>query len=290
MFEGLQRVGSALFGKRLETFVDGFVGLRTELSHSGLQIDLTEYVYALAAAMLIAGIAVFPAVLFVFLVVGELTAVTAVVSLVAAILASAIVGLSFWLYPSTIATRAVKEIDRMLPIALGHMVVIAQSGAKPVTMFGMLSKLEEIGLISEEAERIVRDVKTLGVDVREVLRGAANRTASPAWRAVLTGIESTITTSGNMISFLREHEATALSEQRRRLSIFGSSLVGLEMVSSLSVIVTLATIGGAALISVNATPAFNARLATLQLALIGTALTIVWVALIIAARRRTAVL
>ncbi|MBU0953535.1 MAG: type II secretion system F family protein [Nanoarchaeota archaeon] len=122
--------------------------------------------------------------------------------------------LFFILYPIQRANTIRRQIENDLPFATTHMSAIVSSGIPPEFMFGLLANYKEYGIISRQAELIVRNMKTFGMSSISAINNIAKRTPSPEFRQLLTGISATIEKGGNLTDYLRQMADTALFDYR----------------------------------------------------------------------------
>jgi flagellar protein FlaJ len=105
------------------------------------------------------------------------------------------------------------------------MSTLAGTGTSLPELFRILgTEGEEYGEISNEAEKISRDIETFGMDVSEALEKAANRTPSKDFKELLWGLNHTMTSGGSMRSFLHERSETLMNDYQRRVESFAEQL------------------------------------------------------------------
>jgi len=141
---------------------------------------------------------------------------------------SSLIGLGiliiFHSYPYQVLTSKKTSIDSNLPFALNHMSAIAASGVPPATMFRLLSGVKEYGQVSEEANLIVRNMETFGMDMITAVKQVADRTPSQRLREFLYSVISTIETGGDLRRFLKGITQEALFEYRLKRERYLSTL------------------------------------------------------------------
>ncbi len=203
-------------------YIEYFEGLRPQLSKADIEISLPEYVSMIAFT----AITVF--VFGVFLL-GTFMGITAGISgFIFAIVLSIIfsVGSSFlfYLYPSIVMKDRATKMRDTLPFATMYMATLAGTGTSISELFSNLSKTEEYGEISKEAQKINRDIETFGMDVTEALQRAAERTPSKDFKDLLWGINHTMTSGGSLRTFLHERSDTLMKDYQRRVKAFSEQL------------------------------------------------------------------
>lgn len=132
--------------------------------------------------------------------------------------------ISFYAYPKIVIGQRRSDIKNNLPFATMYLSTIAGTGTPPAALFQLLGDFEEYGEVSREAEKISRDITTFGADATQAIRGAAQRTPSEEFKELLWGINSIITTGGDLRSYLQEKSDAFMREYRRRLEEFTDTL------------------------------------------------------------------
>ncbi|RLF51079.1 MAG: hypothetical protein DRN19_03420 [Thermoplasmata archaeon] len=132
--------------------------------------------------------------------------------------------ISLMCYPSSRATRRSKNIDQNLPYALGFIAAMASAGVPPHEIFVSLSKQKAYGEIRNEAIRIAKDIKLLGLDMISALKRAAEKTPSARFRDFLQGAIITVATGGSLKSYFMEKAEQYMRENRIEQKRFLDSL------------------------------------------------------------------
>ncbi len=130
----------------------------------------------------------------------------------------------FYIYPSMEVSRRRTNIDNNLPFATMYLSTIAGTGTPSAALFQLLGSFDEYGEVSRESQKIARDVYNFGAGTTQALRGAAQRTPSDKFRELLWGINSIITTGGDLRSYLREKSEAYMADYRRSLDKFTDTL------------------------------------------------------------------
>ena len=131
---------------------------------------------------------------------------------------------SLMYYPSSRAVRRSKNIDQNLPYALGFIAAMASAGVPPHEIFVSLSKQKAYGEIRNEAIRIAKDIKLLGLDMISALKRAAEKTPSARFRDFLQGAIITVATGGSLKSYFMEKAEQYMRENRIEQKRFLDSL------------------------------------------------------------------
>ncbi len=212
------------FKGSLEPYVPYFENIKNDLVRSNLNVSLTEYVYVTFFALLLVFAIEFPIIVIITSLVFKTAALAFLFSLTVTIFLLLGVFFMFYTYPSVVSNRRKKNIEDALPFATTYMATVASSGSSPITMFKVLSQFKEYGEISKESEKIVRDIEAFGMDLIGSIRKTAARTPSPDLKELLWGLDTVISTGGNLSDYLHDKSRLFLQENRRRLEQFSQTL------------------------------------------------------------------
>lgn len=234
------------FATRIEAY---FSDIGQDLILADIGMTLHEY---LSVALLTSAL-VFAAVTPVIsMIVGFMTGTLAgivsglIMGLFAGLFLAVGVFMGFYFYPSIMVGERRSDIDNNLPFATMYLSTIAGTGTPPAAIFDLLGDFDEYGEVSEEARNISRDIYTFGAGTTEALRGAAQRTPSEKFKNLLWGINSILTTGGDLRAYLREKSETFMSDYRRSLDEFTDTLSLL-----VEVYITLVIVGSVFLIIIS---------------------------------------
>ena len=227
--ETVEGMANALFGPTVDKNGEYFDDLRENLKRADMDVLFRTYVskiFLFTFATLIIGSIMGTT----YSLIEALPITTAVRYSVGIPIALALLVFGvMYLYPSQVARSRQKNIEENLPFAMNHLSAIATSGVPPSSMFELLSKFEEYGDISEEAEKVTRRVNAFGEDISTALREVADHSPSEEWDEIIYGILSTIESGGNLESFLKEKADEQLFEYQierekeiERLSTYAS--------------------------------------------------------------------
>jgi flagellar protein FlaJ len=132
--------------------------------------------------------------------------------------------IGFYTYPKVQVGQRRSDIQNNLPFATMYLSTIAGTGTPPAALFDLLGQFEEYGEVSREAEKISRDIQTFGADATHAIRGAAQRTPSDEFQELLWGMNSIITTGGDLREYLQQKAKSYMQDYRRRLDKFTDTL------------------------------------------------------------------
>ncbi|MDY6766161.1 MAG: type II secretion system F family protein, partial [Candidatus Nanohaloarchaea archaeon] len=154
--------------------------------------------------------------------------------------------MAFYLYPTVRVGERRSNIDNNLPFATMYLSTIAGTGTPPAAIFDLLGDFDEYGEVSEEARNISRDIYTFGAGTTEALRSAAQRTPSDKFKELLWGVNSILTTGGDLRAYLREKSEAFMADYRRSLDEFTDTLSLL-----VEMYITLVIVGSVFLITIS---------------------------------------
>lgn len=199
-----------------------FEDLRPQLTKSGIQISLPEYISMIFFS---AGAAFLVSLIFFSLILGLSMGISGVImALVIAILSGVGGFMGFYIYPVILISSRSSKIRDTLPFATMYLSTLAGTGTSLPDIFHNLSEVEEYGEVSKEAEKIRRDIETFGMDVGEALKRAAERTPSKDFQELMWGMNHVLTTGGSLREFLRQRADTLMNDYQRRVEEFADQL------------------------------------------------------------------
>jgi len=146
-------------------------------------------------------------------------------------------------YPHQSALSRSRSISTNLPFAIAHMGAIAASGVQPSAIFKLISEFKEYDALSEEMEKITRNIEFFGLDPMTAIREVAKRTPSEKFRQLLLGIVSTIESGGDLKIYLKNAGEQSLFAWRMKrekylhqLSAYAEFYTGLLIAAPLFII------------------------------------------------------
>ncbi|MDD5416709.1 MAG: type II secretion system F family protein [Candidatus Aenigmarchaeota archaeon] len=224
MWNKFKELSFKFFGRSLEPYVSYFESIKGDLQHANIPLSITEYVYSMFFILLLTFVVEFPLIVIITTILMKSLWMAFLLSITVTILIELGMFFMFYTYPSYTANTRRKNIEASLSFATTYMSTIASSGAPPSTMFKVLSQFKEYGEISREAEKINRDVEAFGMDLTTAIRKTAGRTPSAELKELLWGLDTILTTGGNVGDFLHEKSKSFMSEYRRRLEQYSETL------------------------------------------------------------------
>ena len=130
----------------------------------------------------------------------------------------------FYVYPSTVKSKIAENIDNLLPFATSYMSAIAAGKTQPIFLFKSIADFGEYNEISKAAKTIVRNVEMFGMNFSEAVKREALRTPSKNFRELLWGINTTLSSGGDLRSFLKEKTDELMAEYRRTIKRYSQRL------------------------------------------------------------------
>ncbi|MDY6777725.1 MAG: type II secretion system F family protein [Candidatus Nanohaloarchaea archaeon] len=210
-----------------EKLAPQFQDVKKDLQQADMDYSLLEYLsLALGSSLMVFVVMVPMTSLVIGLLVGGLSGIIAgmIFGLFVAMFISAAVFMGFYVYPSIQVSKRRSNINHNLPFAAMYLSTVAGTGTPPAAMFRLLGNFDEYGEVSTEAENIAEDIYTFGADLDEALKNAADRTPSDKFKELLYGINSVVTTGGDLRSYMQEKTSTYMDDYRRELDQFTSIL------------------------------------------------------------------
>jgi flagellar protein FlaJ len=223
-WKSLRDLSFKFFHHSLDPFVNLFESLKPDLLKADLGLTLLEYVYAMFFSILLFFIIEFPLVTIITSIILQDIILAVLFSFTLNIVIVLIVFFIFYTYPSMAAGKRKKDIETSLPFATTYMATVANSGAPPITMFKVISQFQEYGEVSKESEKIYRDVEAFGMDLVGAIRKTADRTPSEELKELLWGLDTVLTSGGNVSDFLHEKSRLFIAEYGRRLQQYSRTL------------------------------------------------------------------
>lgn len=214
-----------------------FKDIQEDLLESNIKYSIQEYFASMLMTLVLSTplIAVFTIALF--LLVNDLLISIIGGLIFYSLVAAGIIAL-FYLYPSQQASSINKRIENALHFAVIYMETLAGTGAPPHLLFRILGSFEEFSEISKLSRKISRDIEIFGMDPAEAISKAAEKTPSPNMKELLWGMKATITSGGDLKSYLSEKARGFTNDYRRSLEEFTQILAVL-----LEIYITIVIVG-----------------------------------------------
>lgn len=131
------------------------------------------------------------------------------------ILASPIItALLFYIYPLSEAKSLGAKINNELPFVTIHMSAIATSGVEPTNIFKIIIKGGEYKYTNIEFKKLMNLINFHGEDLVSALRKVASYSSSTKLKDLLNGLAITITSGGELATYLNKQAEGLLFEYR----------------------------------------------------------------------------
>lgn len=242
-----------LFGETVEKIKPYFLDVQDDIRKANMKYTLEEYI---SIAIFVTVVTFFLETISISFIFGLFfdPLISVMLSFLLSSAVSAGIFFLFYTFPSTVAKNRAIKIDKMLPFAASYLTAIASGQVSPLVIFKTLARFKEYGEITKEAENIVRDMEVFGMNFFNAIKRRAKMSPSSQWKDFLWGINTTITTGGDLQRFLMEKNRELMDEHKRRikkysqdLSLFMEIYLTLVIIGSIFFIVLtsiVATLGG----------------------------------------------
>ena len=118
----------------------------------------------------------------------------------------------YLIYPGYVASERKRKIDSALPAAASYMAAMASAGVTPDKVFLSMAK-QDLGLITEEASKIARDIELFNMDVVQAIEAAIKRSPSHKFGSFLEGIIGVFTSGGDLQIYLETMAANLMNDK-----------------------------------------------------------------------------
>ncbi len=217
----IDRLAYQYIGALLEEHLDRFADLKIQLEKANIRKSLRMY---LSIAIFWSGIAFIAALIALILIkILVMPSLPAVFIPLFAIIAGLSVIIYYLVYPSYIASERKRKIESQLPAAASYMAAMASAGVTPDKIFLSIAK-QDMGLITEEAAKIARDIELFNEDIVRALENAIKRSPSHKFATFLEGIIGVFTSGGDLQLYLETMSANLMQDKINEQRSFIESL------------------------------------------------------------------
>ncbi len=123
-------------------------------------------------------------------------------------------GFIFYYYPFSEGKNIGKKIDQELPFVTIHMSAIANSNIEPTNLFKIILKSKEYRYTNNEFKKLMNLINFNGLDLITALKKTAKTSPSSKLKNLLNGLTTTISSGGDLHSFLDKHSETLLFDYK----------------------------------------------------------------------------
>ena len=117
-------------------------------------------------------------------------------------------------YPSIEKKAIEKKINQELPFVTIHMAAIAGSNVEPTHIFSIIAAGREYPYTKKEIKKILNQINLYGYDLVSALRSSAGFTSSAKLSELFSGFATTITSGGNLETFLAKRADTLIFDYK----------------------------------------------------------------------------
>jgi len=244
MFTYYRKIATKLFGWLPKRYPGITKILKSTLPKSGIIISANNYISSVFFTVFIVYFLSLITVIILHTTVLEFNIFLMILSIIFIPLITSLVMFILGIfYPFQKAMSRGRSIDTNLPFAIAHMGAIAASGIPPSAIFKLLSGFKEYDVLSEEMEKIVRNIESFGLDPLSSMKEVAKRTPSEKFKQLLFGLVSTIEGGGDLKTYLKNAGEQSLFTWRMRrekylqqLSAYAEFYTGLLIAAPLFII------------------------------------------------------
>ncbi len=142
----------------------------------------------------------------------------------------------FYLYPSSEASSAYKNISYELPFSTIHMAAIAGSNITPVKIFKIIAASVEYPNIGAEMRKVIVQIEVYGYDMVTSLKNVAKTTSNEKLSELFSGLASNISGGGALKNYLEKKSESFLVDYRLERQKY-SALAGTFMDVYISILI-----------------------------------------------------
>ncbi len=217
LYEKYKKFSYSFMAPKIEKYLHYFESLTLDMKKAGLTMSLEEYMSIAFMTSLLVFVVEFPLVFIITLFIPGFSPIMGIIfSFSLSMVFSLAIFFFFYIYPSMVASSKKRKIDITLPFATLYMATISGSNAPAKSIFKIVSKFDEYGEVTKELREIVKNMEIFGMGLNEAIMKVANKTPSDEFKELLWGIETTISSGGNLSEYLHG-KARALMDTYRRM-------------------------------------------------------------------------
>ncbi|MBI2971226.1 MAG: type II secretion system F family protein [Candidatus Aenigmarchaeota archaeon] len=200
-----------------------FLDIRDDLHRANLNYTLEEW---LATAVFTTAWTFFLETIGLSFIFGLLAppVIAIVLGLTLSLALSGLIFFLFYSYPATKAKTRESKIKKMLPFSVSYLSTISSAKVPPIVLFKTLAQFEEYGELAKEAGNIARDVEVFGMTFSEAVKKQSKRTPSTEFRELLWGINTVISSGGDLTIYLKNKGDELMNDYRRRIRKYSQDL------------------------------------------------------------------
>ncbi len=120
----------------------------------------------------------------------------------------------FYIYPSSKRKSLEKEINQELPFLIIYLAAISTSGIEPSKIFQIIVSSKDYPVTRREIKKLTNYINFYGYDLVSALKAVAKNCPSDRMSQLLDGLATTITSGGELTTFLNKHSESLLFDYR----------------------------------------------------------------------------
>jgi len=214
-----------LFGQTAENISLYFADLRNDLKRAKMRLSLQEYLSLSILTSVIIFLFELPLLAFILAFFLKSFLFSFITSFTISIFLTVLFFLAHINYPKVMINERSKQIENDLPFATLYLSTLSGSKLSLNRIFNIFAKFGKYGEITDEINRITKDMHVFGIDVNTALERAVERSPSKNFKELLWGILSVSRSGGNLDKYLKEKSKSLIAEHRRRLFEFSHQLI-----------------------------------------------------------------
>lgn len=217
-------ISHKIFGSTSKSVKSYFLDIQDDLHMANIVYTLEEYLSIALFTTSLTFLVEASLFAFIFGLVGFQAIITLVLAFTLSITVSGLLFFMFYSYPITVAKSRGNKIKKLLPFSVSYLATMSSSKLPPIMLFKTLASFKEYGAVAEEANDIVQDVEALGMNFSTAIKRQVKRTPSADLRELLWGINTVVSSGGNLTSYLEQKSEELMAEYRRRIRKYAQDL------------------------------------------------------------------
>lgn len=213
------------FSSAIEKQTMYFESLKPDLRRANIKISLREYLSIGLMSTILSFVFSFVIIFILSLFIqGFSLLIKFILSTSLSVAVSLSVFFFFYIYPSYVVNRRKRSMDFTLPFATLYMATVSGGNTPIKTLFKVLSRFKDYGEISKEAEEITNNIEVFGMNSLEALKKASDKSPSEEFKELLWGINTTITSGGDLSRYLHEKSIEFMQDYRRKMKEYAEGM------------------------------------------------------------------
>lgn len=225
ILEWYKKTSYELLSPLIEKQTRHFESLKPDLRKANIKLSLREYLSVGVLTTMIFFIFSFILILTMsFFIPGFSIFIRILFSFSLSIVVSVSVFFFFYIYPNHLVNQRKRDMEFTLPFATLYLATISGGNVPIKTLFRVLSEFRGYGEISRESEEITKNIEVFGMSATEALKKSAQKSPSEEFKELLWGINTTVSSGGNLSDYLHGKSVQFMQDYRRRMDEYTRSL------------------------------------------------------------------